>query len=173
MSDNEQSIAHQTQEKFHFYALALVFTILGLSIQTASFDGHVAARICEILSWFMLLISGLSGLSNLEWNPVIRVQMARKDELEEKVRKLEAQRDQGIKQVNVLQDQKVMPIEDRITEYNSYIPKLDAQIAKMDRKAEIKYWIFKWAFVLGIVLLAVGRSLTPAIEIVKELCGRT
>ena len=82
MSDNERAIANQSQEKFQFYAVSLVFTILGLSIQTANFDGHIVARICELLSWLMLLISGLSGLSHLEWNPVIHVQMVRKDELE-------------------------------------------------------------------------------------------
>ena len=143
MSDKEHEIAHQSQEKFQFYAVALVFTILGLSIQTATFDGHVAARICEILSWLLLLASGLSGLSHLEWNPVIRIQMVRKDELEAKASRFEAQRNQGVQQINVLQDKKVIPIEERITEYESYISKLDTQITKLDGKAEIKYLSFK------------------------------
>ena len=58
MSEKKYEIAHQSQEKFQFYALALVFTILGLSIQIASFDGHVAAKIFELLSWVLLLFSG-------------------------------------------------------------------------------------------------------------------
>ena len=95
MSDNERSVAQQSQEKFQFYGVALVFTILGLSIQTATFDGHIIARICELFSWLMLLVSGLSGLSHLEWNPVIRVQMVRKDELEGKANQLQAQKSQG------------------------------------------------------------------------------
>ena len=169
MSNNEHEIAHQSQEKFQFYGVALVFTILGLSIQTATFDGHVASRICEISSWFLLLVSGLSGLSHLEWNPVLRVQMVRKDELAAKASQLEAQKDQGIRQVNVFQDKKQMPIQDRIAEYGTYIEKLDAQITQMDNKAEIKYRLFKWAFTLGIVLLVVSRSVTPLIGIVSEL----
>lgn len=173
MSDKEHEIAHQSQEKFQFYAVALVFTILGLSIQTATFDGHVAARICEILSWLLLLVSGLSGLSHLEWNPVIRIQMVRKDELEAKASRFEAQRNQGVQQINVLQDKKVIPIEERITEYESYISKLDTQITKLDGKAEIKYLLFKWAFALGIILLMASRSITPIMEIVNELCGAT
>lgn len=173
MSDNERVIAHQSQEKFQFYGVALVFTILGLSIQTASFDGHVAARICEILSWLLLLLSGLSGLSHLEWNPVIRIQMVRKDELEEKAIHLKAQRDRDIQQVNVRQDQKVIPIEERIADYESYVAKLDTQITKLDGRAEIKYRLFKWALMSGIVFLVVSRSITPVMGIVNELCSTT
>jgi len=173
MSDNERTVAHQSQEKFQFYGVALVFTILGLSIQTATFDGHVAARICELLSWLTLLISGLSGLSHLEWNPAIRIQMVRKDELEAKANQLVAQQKQGIRQVNVLQDSKVVPIEEHIAEYESYIEKLDTQITILDNKAEIKYRIFKWSFATGIALLAASRSITPVMGIVNELCKAT
>ena len=169
MSDNERAVAHQSQEKFQFYGVALVFTILGLSIQTATFDGHVVARIFELLSWLMLLISGLSGLSHLEWNPVIRIQMVRKDEFETKANQLATQRNQGIQQVNVLQANKVVPIDERISEYESYIEKLDAQVTKLDSKAEIKYKVFKWSFAIGIVLLAAGRSITPLMGIINEL----
>jgi hypothetical protein len=170
MSDNERSVAQQFQEKFQFYGVALVFTILGLSIQTATFDGHVIARICELFSWLMLLVSGLSGLSHLEWNPVIRVQMARKDELEGKANHLQAQKSQGVRQVKVLQDNKVVSIEERIEEYESLVGKLDTQVRKLDRKAEIKYQIFKWSFGVGIVFLAAGRSITPTVGIINELC---
>ena len=173
MSDNEHAVAHQSQEKFQFYGVALVFTILGLSIQTATFDGYVTARICELMSWLMLLVSGLAGLSHLEWNPVIRIQMVQKDELEAKANHLLAQKNQGIRQVNVLQDDKVLPIEQRIEEYESYVGKLDTQITKLDRKAEIKYQIFKWSFALGIIFLAAGRSITPIVSIVNELCKTT
>lgn len=173
MSDNERSVAQQSQEKFQFYGVALVFTILGLSIQTATFDGHIIARICELFSWLMLLVSGLSGLSHLEWNPVIRVQMVRKDELEGKANQLQAQKSQGVRQVKVLQDNKVVSIEERIEEYESLVGKLDTQVIKLDRKAEIKYQIFKWSFVTGIVFLAAGRSITPIVGIINELCKTT
>ena len=169
MSDNGRVIAHQSQEKFQFYAVALVFTILGLSIQTANFDGYIAVRICELLSWLMLIISGLAGLSHLEWNPVIHMQMVQKDELEEKINQFVVQRDQGIQQVKVLQNKTVVPIEERITEFESYVEKLGNQITNLDKKSEFKYKIFKWSFGIGIVLLAASRSITPIIEIINGL----
>ena len=170
MSDNERVIAHQSQEKFQFYAVALVFTILGLSIQTANFDGYIAARICELLSWLMLLIAGLAGLSHLEWNPVIHIQMVQKDELEAKADQLVVQRDHGLQQVNVLQNKTVVAIGERISELESYVEKLENQITSLDKKSEFKYNIFKWSFGIGIVLLAASRSITPIIEIINELC---
>lgn len=35
------SIAQQTQEKFEFYLLSLVFTLLGLAVQSASFGTYL------------------------------------------------------------------------------------------------------------------------------------
>lgn len=169
MSDNDLVIAQQSQEKFQFYGVALVFTILGLSIQTAVFDGHIIARVCELVSWLMLLVSGLAGLSHLEWNPVIRMQMVRKDELEAKANQLLSQKNQGVGRVNVLPENKVIPIEQRIEEYKLYVEKLDGQITKLDRRAEIKYQMFKWTFVTGIFLLAAGRSITPIVGIFNEI----
>lgn len=173
MSDNERVVAHQSQEKFQFYCVALVFTILGFSIQTATFDGHIIARICELFSWLMLLISGLFGLSHLEWNPFIRIQMVRKDELEVEANRLLAQKNQGVREVNVLENNKVVSIEQRIEEYESYVGKLDTRITKLDRKAEIKYQVFKWSFATGIVFLAAGRSITSIVRIINEVSKST
>ena len=164
MSDNERAIANQSQEKFQFYAVSLVFTILGLSIQTANFDGHIVARICELLSWLMLLISGLSGLSHLEWNPVIHVQMVRKDELEATESQL-----QDIEQLKVLLNDTTVPISEPIEEHASYIKKLDDELTELDSKAEIKYSVFKWCFAIGITLLVVSRSIAPIFGILTEL----
>lgn len=173
MSTKEYEIAHQSQEKFQFYSVALVFTILGLSIQTASFDGHWSAKICELVSWLLLLISGLFGLSHLEWNPVIRTQMAEKSKLDEKARHLEEGKRQGAEVVHVAEKNQVVPIDVRIGEYEVFLGKLDSNISRLDRKAEIKYQIFKWGFGLGVVVLASSRSINPIIGIIKELSGAT
>lgn len=169
MSVEELKVAHQSQEKFQFYAVALVFTILGLSVQTASFDGHIAARICELLAWLFLLISGLSGLSHLEWNPVIRIQMIRKDDLESKAHHLEAEKERGKQQVHVLQTNSVVPIDERLSEYQSYLSKLEGQITTLDKKAGFKYFLFKYCFAIGIALLLAARSAGPLVAIAREL----
>jgi len=63
--DKNQEISIQTQQKFEFYFLALVFTVLGLSIQTSVFSSKLQSAI-EIAAWAFFLISGLAGLSRME-----------------------------------------------------------------------------------------------------------
>ena len=65
MNDYEKS-AQEMEVKFGFYSVALTFTILGLSIQTASFGANFVADSAELLAWLILLISGFNGLSRLE-----------------------------------------------------------------------------------------------------------
>ena len=70
-TENEnKAIARNLSHKFEYYLIALVFTILGLSIQTASFSGEYFQYILEFSAWFLLLISGLFGLWRLEYVPV-------------------------------------------------------------------------------------------------------
>src|SRR5688572_20620227 len=59
MSQEELKLSISQQEKFEFYLLALIFTILGLAVQTAKFGSHVVADALELCSWAALLISGL------------------------------------------------------------------------------------------------------------------
>ena len=66
----EAKIAIEYQQKFVFYILGLTFTILALSIQTSSFEKFYFADLAEICGWLCLLVSGLLGLSRIEWSSV-------------------------------------------------------------------------------------------------------
>jgi len=94
-------MAVQTQERFRFYLVALVFTILGLSIQTYDETSLVFARFTEVCSWAVLLVSGLAGLSYIEWGPILHEKVAIKGELEERVSVLNKSRLEGVAKVHV------------------------------------------------------------------------
>ena len=62
--------AMDVQEKFEFYMLSLTFTLLALSVQSASFGNNLASDILELIGWCLLLISGVIGIFRLEMVPV-------------------------------------------------------------------------------------------------------
>lgn len=89
MGTSEREIAHNTQEKFEFYLISLVFT-LALSIQTSKFGVFIfSADVMELLGWFSLLISGVAGLWRLEYIPVERLKLVQKNEFEDKILSLQ------------------------------------------------------------------------------------
>lgn len=65
-------IASEYQSKFRFYFVALVFTLLAASIQTADLSHmRTSNQVLELIGWVLLLVSGLCSLSFLEFTPVV------------------------------------------------------------------------------------------------------
>ena len=71
MSDIDREIAQKTQEKFEFYVISLVFTLLALSIQTSKFGSSNIADASELSGWVSLLVSGLAGLWRMQFVPIV------------------------------------------------------------------------------------------------------
>lgn len=65
-------IAGEYESKFRFYFVALVFTLLAATVQSAPLpDMSCLIKITEVTSWALLLLSGLSSLSFLEFSSVV------------------------------------------------------------------------------------------------------
>jgi hypothetical protein len=58
-------VAEDYSSKFNFYIVALTFTLMGLSVQTAKFDSGSFGLGFELLGWLCLLSSGVIGLNRL------------------------------------------------------------------------------------------------------------
>ena len=153
------TISRELSQKFELYFIALVFTILGLSIQTSSITNHWYQYVFEILSWFFLLVSGLFGLSRLEWMPVAYRQYGASDIEKNNLNKL----NQGLAGRMMIDENGKKFTEDELLklkqELSDQIVKRGNEIEKVDKKTGIAYQIHKWAFVAGIISLFISRSI--------------
>lgn len=171
MAAEEQShdlkASQEIQAKFEFYLIALVFTLLGLSIQTAKFGVIIAADIYEILGWVSLLVSGLIGLWRIEWVPVALATHAGSVRLQNEKNELESHRSRGITTVLVgdVPTSITVVIEDRVVS----IAKVEARIGDLERGIRAKYWWHRWLFVAGVVLVVIARAYVPVYEIIHAV----
>jgi len=153
--DTNQEIAIQTKQKFEFYFLALVFTVLGLSIQTSVFSSNLQSVI-EIFAWAFFLISGLAGLSRMEWIPVSYKSYS--DLTYEKSLAKEAKGGRS-----VVDESGKLQSSDEIKEWIEHAERrIKERTEKMDKieiRSKIKYFLHKWMFVAGLVLLVVSRAI--------------
>jgi hypothetical protein len=166
----ERRLAIEAQGKFEFYFVALVFTVLGLAIQTTPDSGPVVARVSELLGWLCLFGAGLAGLSRLEWTPVIRVSLANQEEASQKLEQFRGAARSGQTAVHITKDNVTVPIEERIERYQSLLPELAGRIDVLQSRSSIKYKCLKGLFVAGVVLLMFARGLPVLAEVASASC---
>ncbi len=169
-SDPNLDIAQKMQERFEFYLIALTFTILGLSIQTATFGAHLTSDILELTSWLLLFISGIVGLSRLEWLPVAYKVHAEIEDIKKEVNDMVQAQEAG-QDIVLVKDADVdsMQIQEVINSHNEAITKLQPQLHSTEKWTHKKYLIHKWSFVLGVLFLLLARGYSPASKIICQL----
>lgn len=158
-SDLEYS--RQLQEKFELYLLALIFTLLGLAIQTAKFGSVQAANALELLGWFSLLLSGLVGLSRLEWLPVAYKTHWQLTDLKAEHYRLTDAAERGIEQLPVIGNSESCGIHELISDRAEAIQKVESRVGELEKATQRKYSIHKWSFAVGLVLLIGARGYEP------------
>ena len=106
--------AERLQWQFRFYFVSLVFTLLAASIHTANFGNSQIQTIMELFGWVCFSISGLMALSYLEWEPLIREQLANRDSFSTQINEAKMAKLQGVNQVHVLASGEPQLIDERI-----------------------------------------------------------
>lgn len=152
--DKNQEISIQTQQKFEFYFLALVFTVLGLSIQTSAFSSRLQS-VVEITAWVFLLISGLAGLSRMEWVPPLYGLFSELTEQESFVKEAKS----GRPLVRSGQSLSEVEAKEHVRRVENGIGKRTDIMHKIEARSKVKYFLHKWMFVAGLVLLVVSRAI--------------
>ena len=143
------------KDKFQFYFLALVFTVLGLSIQTSQYTSTWQAVI-EVCGWVSLLSSGLAGLSRMEWIPLSYEHYSeltsQKSFLREAKTGRQLMNESGELMPPLEAEHFIKDVNDRMKERVAFMDKLEL-------KEKIKYFTHKWMFVIGLSFLSVSRAM--------------
>jgi hypothetical protein len=171
MATDEREIAHKTQEKFEFYVVSLVFTLLALSIQTAKFGEFVVADTLELLGWLCLLISGIAGLWRLEYIPVERLKKIQKEEFESKIFELRELQMKGVNEVFVIETNSNQSIPQRVESFRTAVTVLGPVIEKLERSNFRKYNTHRYLFVASLVCLLASRSYAPLTQLARTVYG--
>jgi hypothetical protein len=164
-------IAIQYQEKFEFYIVGLTFTILGLSVQTAKFTGSSFAQAAELLSWICLFITGIGGLSRIQNTPQLYKLFSLKSDYEIRGAKTRELRAQGLSEVMVLEDMTNISTDQYISQADSSIEVLNAQIKKIQENEKRKYKIIRTTLLLGFGLLIIARGIDQATNLIAAITG--
>lgn len=169
MSITHIEMAANTQEKFEFYFLSLVFTLLALSIQTSSFGSNIYSNYYELFGWVLLLVSGLCGLWRMEFIPVQHAKIAKKQEIENQIIQFEEFRRQGAVEVPVLLTGSIEIIEKTLNNNRNALIILDEVIEKLEKHSLIKYKIHKFAFVAGLIFILLSRGFIPMQNVLANI----
>lgn len=162
-------IAQQTQEKFHFYITALVFTLLGLSIQTASFGNSDVANLLELSGWAALLISGLTALYRLELIPNLYESAAGLNKLKSQKSSVLQSKKAGQEEVFIIEENKSEKIDEYVTDLDKQIARLGDHLMSVQKSIERRYILHKWTFIVGLMLVILSRAYFPIISLAGEI----
>ena len=149
--------AERLQSQFRYYFVALVFTLLAASIQTAKFGESKVQTISELVAWTLFAISGLVALSYLEWEPLIREQLAHRDGFSHQVGEAKVAKLRGGSQVHVLASGDTQSLNERIANLENSASKLSAAAERRLGVAGVKYEIWRWSFVSALVAILVSQ----------------
>jgi len=152
----DQNVDHaiQTQQKFEFYFLALVFTVLGLCIQTSQFSSEIQS-VVEIGAWVCLFLSGIAGLSRMEWIPVLYEHYSRLTTEKSFAREAKGGRSVIGESGEHLSDEEVRQYIGRAEER---IEERSELMKGIEQRGKIKYLLHKWLFVVALGLLVISRA---------------
>lgn len=150
---------HSILEKFEFYFLGLTFTLLGAAIQTAAFTGHShISVIAEIIGWSGFAISGLVGLSKVGHLSVVIYYRNLKNESENLRTQAEQTKASGVASAKIAQTGEVLTIDAVIHQCEKNAAQYAKQLDKVGKWHEAKDIIQRWAFVSGLLSVAVARA---------------
>jgi len=161
--DENVEIAHRIQQKFDFFLIALTFSILGLSIQTAHFGQARTPAALELMGWSGLLISGLVGLSRLEWLPQLYHSFSFREDMSTRVGAVRKASQMPNVVVRPSEDGTTPSITELISQGESNLSRIDSSVKTLEALTFRRYRVQRLTFALGTTALVCARGLGPLV----------
>jgi hypothetical protein len=161
--------SQRTREKLDAYQVGLVFTLLGLSVQTATFGRPVVADILELSGWLALLIAGLAGLWRLERIPELYKlysELARRERI---VLDAETGQAQGATVVRISESGDNMPINEYLSRWRALAKEWQEEIEPHRWRGIHAYRLMKATFVIGLSAVIASRGYEAVVSIIDRL----
>ena len=168
--DQNQIDARRYQQAFDLYALSLTFTILALSIQTASFGECAVRDSIELLAWLALLFSGLCGLNRGLWTPNLFNLFGSKPMLQDQMKHARSEYYQNKEIIDPEEDpEQLQASHHAMKEAEKAVQLAEKIIYDVTKKIETCLEIQKYCFFLGVIALVIARAYLPIAGIVKAI----
>jgi hypothetical protein len=148
-------------EKYEFYFLGLTFTLLGASIQTVDFGEYSKVNsIIELVGWFAFGLSGVVGLSKIEYLASLIIIRNEKDLNKSYVSELQKARALGTRSVRVAQTGESLEIDQVISTVEANVSTWNNRLEQFGKWHEIKHIVQKYSFLIALFLVAFSRAYT-------------
>ena len=157
LAKSDIEAGQRRQERYEYYLVALVFTTLAFSIQTATNTGVAIVSIFEITAWLSLFASGLFALSRMYYLPVIYAYSAEVNALSANIQDAKELEKQGHSEL-VNGNGETGTIHEYISNHKKAIDSRESKSKKIERKIKRFSVAHRILFVIGFSALIASRS---------------
>lgn len=152
--------AQKFQQQFEFYFTGLVFTLLGLAVQTGKSTHHIWAGYFEFCGWVCLMVCGFFSLHRLWMVPTL---IRRQEELTKITLELE-QLNLDIKNGHPpntsvpTEDNSPLTLSQAIEQHTQFKKDTEIKVRKSQASNIYKGWICMGTFLLALLCLIISRG---------------
>lgn len=164
-SRRDIEVGQRTQERIQFYFLTLAFTLLALAVETYKPGEYKASSSIELISWALLLISGLLGLYRMRLIPKYYKLSVHLNMLRWNIKDAQKLKLKGEKQLYLPEKKKVFDIDMYIEENEKGIEHFEKEEKQLTKHLKPFIKVHEVGLMLGIVLLALGRAYETIVNI--------
>lgn len=167
-SQANQRIAVEIQTKFEFWLVGLIFAVLALAVQTATFTGGEVGQLCELAAWIALLLAGLMGIWRLEWTPPLYHMASRKSRGEAILSEVRKQRLSGFQTIFIDDADEHLDSDAFLGEVKGSVEIQEKRILLHRRRQSLAYRVMRAFLISGFVLLLFARGYDPAVDLIRS-----